>query len=180
MDVRSGGEEIQSTSGDMNHRAMLSHDLGSTLESSYHEMPVDRLGAFSRGTRIGTLLWRLKYSHDAASYKPVVYLIAKQQSLESPIGMRLVEMALREWMLPQCQTCLGARELIVGPKRIICTDCGGYGFKRYSNRERDKFLGCRFKPWHKKYNKVWAVIVGGDRTTSWTMNEQLEVFNKTA
>lgn len=158
----------------MNYRALIGRDLTSTLESDYHEMPVDRIGAFSRGSRLGTLLWRLKYSHDASAYRPATLLLAKRESLQSTVGLRLVEMALNEWLLPQCSTCHGARELIVGPRRIICIECKGYGVKRYSNRERDSFLGFRFKPWARKYAHLWATLTGEDKQISPVMDWQLE------
>lgn len=158
----------------MNYREMISRDLSGTLESGYHEMPVDRLGAFAHANRLGTLLWRLKFTHDAKSYKPAVLLLAKRMSLQSDIGIRLCHMAITEWMLPQCQACLGSRELIVGPRRIICEDCDGYGVKRYSNRQRDAFLGSRYKPWARKYNKVWRWLTTDERDISRVMAEQLE------
>lgn len=158
----------------MNYRAILGRDLTSSLESDYHEMPIDRIGAFSRGSRLGTLLWRLKFSHDSSAYKPATLLLAKRESLQSAVGLRLVEMALNEWLLPQCSTCNGARELIVGPRRIICDDCDGYGIRRFTDRERDRFMGCKFRKWARKYNKVWASLTGDDKGINPVMDWQLE------
>ncbi len=137
-------------------------------------MPVDRLGAFSKGSRLGTLLWRLKYGQDPKCYKPAVLLLAKEMSLQSHIGTRLCEMAVHEWLLPHCPTCQGARELIIGPKRIVCLECDGYGVKRYSDQERDNFLGSRFKPWGRKYGRVQSRLTGEDRAINPKMIEELE------
>lgn len=158
----------------MNYRAILGRDLESTLETLPHESPVDRIGAFARGSRLGTLLWRLKFAHDAKAYRPATLLLAKRESLQSTVGLRLVEMALNEWLLPQCSTCNGARELIVGPRRIICMECKGYGIRRYSNRERDRFLGYRFKPFARKYAHLWTTLSGEDKLISPVMDWQLE------
>jgi len=137
-------------------------------------MPVDRLGAFSKGSRLGTLLWRLKYGQDHKCYKPAVLLLAKEMSLQSLIGTRLCAMAIHEWLLPHCEVCRGAREMIIGPKRIVCLECEGYGVKRYSNRERDQFLGSRFKPWGKKYGLVQVRLSSEDKAINPKMNEELE------
>lgn len=157
-----------------NFRELLGRDLPDTLESDYHEMPVDRIGAFSRGSRLGTLLWRLKYGNDGACFKPAVFLLVKAAQLKSTPGMRLCAMALTEWLLPHCQTCNGAKELIVGPKRIICDTCQGYGVKRYSDKERDLYLGMKFKPFRHKYTKVVQLLTGNELSVNPVMMEQLE------
>lgn len=156
-----------------NFRELIGRDLPDSLEVDHHEMPIDRIGAFSRGSRMGTLLWRLKYGHDASCFKPAVFLLVKEAQLKSAIGTRLCSMAITEWLLPQCGTCNGARELIIGPKRIVCEDCKGYGVKRYSDRERDAYLGARFKPWRSKYSKALGLLTGNDMSVNAVIAYQL-------
>lgn len=83
-------------------------------------------------------------------------------------------MALSEWLLPHCETCRGAKEMIAGPKRIICPTCEGYGVKRYSDRERQLFLGFKFKPFAKKYARIVAMLTAHEKGVNPVMNEQLE------
>ena len=157
-----------------NFRELLGKDLPDTLESDYREMPIDRIGAFSRGSRLGTLLWRLKYASDASCFKPAVFLLAKGTSLQSEIGKRVCAMAVSEWLMPNCLTCFGAKEMIFGQKRVTCPDCEGHGVKRYADKERDRYLGSRFKPWAKKYAAVMALLTGAEKSVNPVMHDQLE------
>lgn len=157
-----------------NFREIIGRDLASSLEADYSEVPIDRIGAFSKASRLGTLLWRLKFSHDAAAYKPAVLLLAKYEQLGTPIGTRLVELAIKEWLLPQCQFCNGAKEMIIGLKRVICPQCEGYGMRRYTDRERNAFLGSPFKGWRRKYNRMWSNLGGNEKIVNPVMDAQLE------
>lgn len=157
-----------------NFREIIGRDLASSLEADYSETPVDRVGAFSKGARLGTLLWRLKYGKDMSCFKPAAFLLAKEAQLQTAIGFKVCELAISEWLLPECETCRGAREVIFGPKRIICPACDGYGVKRYTNRERDSFLGSRFKPWIRRYEKACAELTARARSINPTMNAELE------
>ena len=157
----------------MNFRASLGHDLESSLESSYHEMPVDRLGAFSRSSRLGTLLWRLKYAYDPTVYWRAVDMLA----LETSAGLRLCELVLREWLDQNCPACSGARELIAGDKRIVCPSCDGLGLKRHSDHARARFMGYSIASWRKHahlYKRVLERLTHADRQVSATMHAELE------
>lgn len=170
-----------------NFRELIGRDLHDDLETDYHETPLDRIGAFSKGGRLGTLLWRLKYGKDLTCFKPAALLLAKDTSMESPIGRRVCELAISEWLLPECDTCRGAKEMIVGPKRIVCPSCEGYGVRRYSDSERDRILrrgetpeeirrwrNVRFKPWTKKFAAICEELTKSARAINPKMNTELE------
>jgi hypothetical protein len=89
----------------MNFRACLGHDLTSSLESRPHEAPVDRIAAFSRGERLGTLLWRLKWGHDATCYKRAIHGLSEATGQRSALGLRLCAMLVWEWLNPNCSNC---------------------------------------------------------------------------
>ncbi len=46
-----------------------------------------------------------------------------------------------EWLNDLCNNCKGARELIVGKRRIECSVCGSTGIENYSDRKRSKITG---------------------------------------
>lgn len=157
-----------------NFRELIGRDLPSSLEADYYERPIDRIGAFSKGNRLGTLLWRIKYGKDLSCFKPAALLLAKETQLQTPIGYRVCELAISEWLLPECETCRGAREVIFGPKRIVCPSCEGYGVKRYENWERSRFIGSSFKPWVRRYGKVCDELTAKARSINPTMSAELE------
>lgn len=157
----------------MNFRASFGHDLQSTLESGSHEMPVDRIAAFSRASRLGTLLWRLKYGFDASVYQRTADLLATEAHTTS----KLAEMLIREWLNPACEACRGAQELILEDRRILCPKCGGLGLKRYSDHARARFMEMSVEDWRKLSNQVKRVmeaLTRAERLVSATMHAELE------
>ena len=162
----------------MNFRSVIGHDLQSTLESSdHHEMPVDRLAAFSRAERLGTLLWRLKWGHDATSFQPAVEGLSEATGQRSALGVRLCGMLVWEWLNPNCENCKGARELIAGERRIVCPKCEGLGIKRYSDRERARYMNMSLEKWRKlsgKVKPVVEVLTKAERQVSARMHLELE------
>ena len=158
----------------MNFRSSLGHDLASTLESSsYHEMPVDRLGAFSRAPRLGTVLWRLKYAYDPTVYWRAVDLLSR----ESSVGLRLCELVIREWLDQNCPNCNGAMELIAGDRRIVCPSCDGSGVKRHSDHARAAFMGLSLTQWRThapRYKRALERLTRAERLVSATMHAELE------
>lgn len=113
-------------------------------DSSERETPVDRLRAFSAGgSRLGTLLWRLKYANDQMSYKAAALLISRElpRNVYGNTRRKIAEWALYEWCFPMCRTCLGAKEVLAGELMIQCRTCEGRGSHRYTDREREMALG---------------------------------------
>lgn len=143
-------------------REAISKTLSSSLEwdDSEHETAVDKLTAFSYSDRMGTLLWRVKYSNDASSYKPVVYLLAKSlPRLNRGIAIRVAEQSLREWLASFCTSCSGSRVARDGDKVIDCQTCRGVGARRYTDAERAAFIGANMS---KQVDYILNVIGGID------------------
>jgi hypothetical protein len=159
-----------------NFRAVLAHDLESSLEDGPGERPVDRLRAFSKAPRLGTLLWRLKYDLDPYVYKQAVLLLANRARCKTPITRRLCELAIREWMDQHCRACRGARELIAGDRRLICPTCQGTGLHRHSDRSRAIFMGMEagtWKKWAKKLADVSEHLTAAERRVNVQMHVEL-------
>ena len=141
-------------------REAISHALSSSLEwdDSDHERAVDKLTAFSYSKRLGTLLWRLKYCNDKSSFKPAVYLLAKElPNINKGMAIRVCEQAVREWLFAFCPDCLGAREVRSGDHVVICGTCHGSGVRRYTDSERKMAIGANMA----KQIKFIHDLIGG-------------------
>lgn len=155
-------------------RAVDSSDLGEKIG----EGDRDRVAALAGASRLGSALWRLKYSNDPKVYKSAVLLLAKRMGWKnSDMLQRICELAIREWLLGMCIECKGAREVIVGDLRITCPSCEGIGVKRYSDRERERFVGLEARSWDrwvKKYEAVQAAMTGEDIRVNAIVSIKLE------
>lgn len=160
----------------------LRETLGAAFESSDlstrpGESDVDRIAAMGLVTHLGSKLWRLKYGNDPKAYKPAVLLLAGRFRWKAGVLVRLCELAIKEWCLPMCGTCHGAKEIIEGDLRIVCAECEGVGVKRYTDRERERMLGIpprAWDGWAKKYETVQAVVTNEEIRTNTVLNIQLE------
>lgn len=154
--------------------AFDSSDLGEKLG----EGDRDRIAALAGASRLGSALWRLKYGNDPAVYKIALFLLCKRMKFgDAKVLQRLAELAIHEWMMPMCQTCNGAKELIVGDLRAVCSACEGAGVKRYTDRERERFMTLpprSWEKWQKKYESVQAVMTGEDIRVNTTVAYRLE------
>lgn len=158
--------------------------LPSTLESGLQEAagddirPVDRLRAFSFSPRTGTLLWRLMYDLDSSVYNDLV--IALVHELEN-IPRSFVELALHEYLSPQCKRCNGSKSLILktetgADKRQDCPTCQGTGKHRYSDADRAAYLRVSVQSVRRKAKKIARVtelLSGYDRQVNWKMGLKL-------
>lgn len=157
----------------MNFRSAFGRDLQASLESGPVECPVDRIAAFSRAPRLGTLLWRLKWGFDATVYKLTIKLLAE----EAHTSLKMAEMLIREWLNPNCEACGGARETILGDRRILCPKCQGLGLKRYSDHSRARFMDMTLEEWREISGQVKRVtqrLNRAERLVSSTMHYELE------
>jgi hypothetical protein len=147
------------------------------LSTKIWESDVDRIAAMGFTSRLGSLLWRLKYANDHRAYKPAVLVLAKKAKSGFPIGMRLCELALREWCMPQCEVCRGAKEIMVEDLRIVCKGCDGIGVRRYTSREREAAAGLpvgSWRGWAKKYGFIWETMTDAERRVNVCLNIQLD------
>lgn len=154
--------------------AFDSSDLGEKLG----EGDRDRIAALAGASHLGSALWRLKYSNDPAVYHRAILLLAKRMSWKrSDVLQRLCELAIREWLLGMCMDCKGAKELIAGDLKVTCPACKGVGVKRYSDRERERFMEIparSWEKWEKKYQAVQSAMTGEDIRVNTVVSIRLE------
>lgn len=107
-------------------------------DSNERETPIERVTAFAGAGRLGTLLWRLKYANDPRAFKPASLLIGKKlpRNLHGSTRITIAQRALKEWCLPMCTVCNGAKEVMRGEKLVECRTCQGTGKRRHSEHER--------------------------------------------
>lgn len=125
-------------------RESIANALYSGLgDSPEADTPVTRIGAFAGSTRLGTLLWRLKYANDAKSHKPVMLLLAQglPRTMTWTYRRQIASQALQEWLYDMCFTCLGAKHVMADEKRVICPACEGLGKRRYNDKDRQGLSG---------------------------------------
>lgn len=147
-----------------------------------HERAVDRVAAMGRVERIGANLWRAKYQYDASSYKQAVLELIGMYRQRNPresseIVRTVVEQCFREWISGMCPSCLGARELIVGDRRVVCDTCQGSGIRHYSDFERARGMSVslqRVKSLQRGLTWLAGEIGAIDRLVNTLMCEQLE------
>lgn len=122
------------------------------------------------------MLWRLKYAYDPTSYKNAVLLLSRKAQLVHPVGRRLTELVIHEWLNPNCPVCIGAKEIVVNDLKIVCAECNGLGLKKYEDKFRDQFLGTRFAPWAKHYGLIQAILGKNEIRVNVRMNVELETL----
>jgi hypothetical protein len=86
-------------------------------------------------------------------------------------------MLVWEWLNPNCANCNGARELIAGERRIVCPACDGLGLKRYSDRERARYMDLGLSEWRRVADKVKPIVEAltkAERQVSARMHLELE------
>lgn len=107
-------------------------------DSPERETPLDRLTAFSGASRLGTLLWRLKYANDAKAFKPASWLVARAlpRHISNSLRISVAGRALKEWCLSMCETCRGAKQIPEGDKLVDCRTCQATGKRRHTDHDR--------------------------------------------
>ncbi|MDE3022985.1 MAG: hypothetical protein KGI54_14195 [Pseudomonadota bacterium] len=127
-----------------NMRESVTAALNSSLDSDeMHERPIDRLGAFSKSKRLGTVLWRLKYDNDPRCYKTAIFLLTKamrKHGESRELCEKLCQCALDEWLVDKCLHCGGGGQVIFSQRLVNCMECSGTGIRRTSDKDRMKAL----------------------------------------
>lgn len=152
---------------------IIAADLRSThLESRPHESAIDRIGAFSKGNKLATLLWRWKYANDKNCAQPALNLLVRIAAEDFKLTgadpeyetlRRACKQALREWLDPQCIKCGGTGEVVLDARTLQCDTCDGMSVRRYSDGARQSALrvsDTEFPLWQKRLGKIAAVITG--------------------
>jgi len=142
-------------------RESVAAALNSSLDSDdMHERPVDRLGAFSKSERIGTLLWRVKYDNDARSYKPALLLLTRlflRRGEGRQFVQGLCKCVLDEWLMDKCRHCGGSGQILANQTLMTCHQCSGTGIHRFTDRQRAKSLHMKIEQ-VEKLNKRLGLI----------------------
>jgi hypothetical protein len=113
------------------------------------ETHVDRVRALAGADPLGAALWRLKYAHDASSFRTAAFLLARRiRRKHEAIGLmhRVAARALIEYLDGICRSC-GGRGFVADAAgvRKTCGTCGGSGSVAPSEvRRMAAFDGCRY------------------------------------
>jgi hypothetical protein len=162
----------------LKYRERISADLHANLDEKPHQSPLDRLLAFSyTPEKLSTALWRLKYDRDMWVYPYCVRALSERLRLRRREAIILVELALHEWLHGLCKTCHGAKEIVAGQKRVVCSDCKGVGVRRFSDEERSELTGLDIATVRKKSRLLKAIsdeIDKAERQTNAVMTLKLE------
>lgn len=166
--------------------------LSSHLETQVHESSIDRIGALSRATALGSALWRWGYAGDASSLGSALkHLLRKAQRRvkvykghkDFALLLNTCKMVLYEWRFHNCESCGGGGEVesdfdLTGKStKVKCHVCTGTGKKRYSDGERMAHLNIEphlYRKWEKQISEVWICLAGSDGGTGAICREQLE------
>ncbi len=143
---------------------------GANLASSdVEETAIDRIAAMAFGDALGSALWRLQLSHDAASYRRAIELLARRARpivRDRDIRRRLCDTVLREWLDTLCRHC-GGRGVVVAadqPTRS-CPVCEGTSQRRYSDQwrmARMRFTASEYRKWEPRFAAVHAKLSMAD------------------
>ena len=160
----------------MSYRSSLSRTLHGSLEGSDsdHQSNLDRLTAFSLATRLGTLLYRLKYDLDSSVHNDAVSALRQAAG----VSLEAASVAISEWLDPNCKRCGGKAQMKVAEKLILCPACTDHpGKHRFSDQSRASFLRVSLgtaKRMSGAIRRAHETIGSADRHVSGTMSAQLK------
>ena len=174
----------------MNIRELVGTSLlSSHLETREEaESAIDRVGAISRATKLGSALWRWKYAGDNRAAPSALSALLRKAQRNTKIYRHhrdftmlqsVCKLVLSEWYSPNCRECEGAREFVDEERRlrIVCAICNGTGLHRFSDEERAVSLKIHprfYPPWADHVSSVWRCLAGADIGTSAICRVQLE------
>lgn len=148
--------------------------------SEIAERPIDRVAASGLCDGLGVLLWKAKYCLESAAYKEADRQIKVRVKDKYPneaglICDKLTEQCLREYLSDKCKACHGAKEMIVGSRRITCEVCSGFGIRRWTDFERARGTGLaigRVKTLERKFSWTVNLLL----TLDSEVNRQIEFY----
>ena len=152
--------------------------------SADHEKAVDKVAASGLCDELGVLLWKVKYMSESWAYKKAREELIKRHQERffgevDTLRSSVVDQCLHEFLSDKCKWCKGAKEMIVGERRVVCDACQGYGIRKYTDSDRAKYmkqsLG-RIKSLQRQFNFLHDLIGTLDRKVNSMMCEQLERF----
>ena len=143
------------------------------------ERAVDRVAAGGRASP-EIDIWKAAYGLEAGAYRRLEVRLLRVFSKRYPLevnGARIVSQALHEYLSPHCTSCRGAREVVVGERRVVCPSCNGGGIRRYGDAERAQSMGLSYGLTKRLAHKIrWLLGVAGehDRLVNSLMCFELE------
>lgn len=138
---------------------------------SVHDCQIDKvhaLGAASIGVSIGADAIHFIDALQPKSYYTLLDGLVKSASkrfkCERSMLEKLCALVIKEAALKSCLTCLGAKEVMAGERKITCQTCGGSGLHRHTDRERAAALGLSeetyLKGWNDRLETVQVLFSG--------------------
>ena len=114
--------------------------------SEISERPSDRVSASGLCDELGVRLWKIRYMKEKKYEPEAILKISLRLNKRSPalpelICFKIAKQCLTEYKDNFCKTCKGAKEMIVGQRRIVCEKCTGFGIRRWTDFERARGTG---------------------------------------
>jgi hypothetical protein len=166
----------------MNFRECYAATGFASLEwSDISERPIDRVAAAGLcKDPLGVLIWKSKYCLESVAYREAQKQLSERLKEKYPLeaGLildKLAEQCLREYLSDKCKACHGAREMIVGSRRITCEVCSGFGIRRWTDFERARGTGLaigRVKTLERKFSWTVNLLL----TLDSEVNRQIEFY----
>ena len=150
-------------------RESLAATHHANLQWNQEERAIDKVAASGLCDELGILLWKAKYMLETAAYRNAELRLKEKVKEQfkreaSLICDKVTEQGLREYLSDRCKACLGAKEMIVGSKRITCEACSGFGIRRFTDFERARAMSLslgRVKTLQRHFNwlssQIWTL-----------------------
>lgn len=140
------------------------------------EPNVVKIAALARTTPLGRELWHLAAGQNSPrAISLLVKEMRRQERYSMVLCARIAEHALYEHLYPQCRSCGGETEVMVGQKKETCPTCQGSGVHRFSDAERGLAIGEKMNPGLSKIMQLAiAIISDHDRMTRRVVAVELE------
>lgn len=99
------------------------------------------MASAGKASALGVNLWKAKYMLESVAYKDAIKELSllyldRYRREDRETAQKLVEQALSEYLAAFCQTCKGAREMVVNELKVVCMECDGSGIRRYTDYDR--------------------------------------------
>lgn len=129
------------------------------------ERAVDRVAAGGKVDVLGLSLWKARYMLEVGAYHDARQRMMERYPKRWPkmpyrLMAGVIDQCLHEYLAPFCRVCLGAKEMIIDKKRVLCSKCEGSGLRRYSDSDRARGMKCSLVEIAKKAAPKFECIMG--------------------
>lgn len=168
----------------------LKESVGVAISHGLAPGTADRIGAFAMAGKLGIVLWEWRYGglpkadhcENLLTTRTAKRLRVRYVGSQKITYLRIRKTAkqvLREWYSPECQMCVGVKEISGEHKRVVCPSCDGQGVKRYTDTERAEAIGVSLteyrNEWDKHFRAMRDMVGGDDGMTGAIVRDQLKV-----